>query len=172
MDVAHFAFPPRSELLQLADARLLKSRWGSIRKWPTILRSTSPRICSATRTPLNGRNWPIRVTTLYTDTSQFDLLNRRLHASAESFGSGTMEQEACVYLERKTRHQSRVRKKRTVIGAEQTIELTSESTVPNWSGRWFHQSIRRHHLRPVCAISLQAKRFYRHVRIRASARDI
>ena len=113
-----------------------------------------------------------RVTTLYTDTSQFDVLHRTTARKRRKFRLRRYGQEACVYLERKTRHQSRVRKKRTVVGAEQTIELTSESTVPNWSGRWFHQSIRRHHLRPVCAIAYRRSAFIGTSEFGPGARDI
>jgi hypothetical protein len=93
-----------------------------------------------------------RVTTLYTDTDQFDVLHRTASRKRRKFRLRRYGREACVYLERKSRHQSRVRKKRTVVGAEQTIELAQEATIPTWAGRWFHQSIRRQGLRPVCVI--------------------
>lgn len=93
------------------------------------------------------------VTTLYTDTSRFDVLHRTMPRKRRKFRLRRYGQESCVYLERKTRHKSRVRKKRTVVDAEQTSELAGDSTTPNWAGLWFHQSIRRHGLGPVCAVA-------------------
>ncbi|MES1213193.1 MAG: VTC domain-containing protein [Singulisphaera sp.] len=93
-----------------------------------------------------------QVTTLYTDTAQFDILHRTMPRQRRKFRLRRYGQEQCVYLEQKTRRQSRVRKKRSLVAADQVLELAQETASEGWAGRWFHQSLRRYGLRPVCAI--------------------
>jgi hypothetical protein len=99
------------------------------------------------------------VTTLYTDTPGFDVLHRTIPRRRRKFRLRRYGRESVVYLERKTRHQSRVRKKRTSIAAEQSAELNRIPLVDDWAGSWFHRSVHRHGLTPVCMVSYRRSAF-------------
>jgi hypothetical protein len=93
-----------------------------------------------------------RTTSLYFDTAALDVYRRagihRLHKfRVRRYGS-----MAWAFLERKSREERRVRKKRTAVPAEDVRLLALPGSLKDWPGRWFQRDLRSHGLLPACRV--------------------
>jgi hypothetical protein len=95
------------------------------------------------------------ISTLYFDTSRFDVLRRH-----ESFGRAKYRVRRygdadAVFFERKLRKPDLLIKRRTRDGIEALGRLTDGVVDPGWAGQWFQRRLVARGLRPVCQISYQ-----------------
>jgi hypothetical protein len=93
-----------------------------------------------------------RTTSLYFDTPALDVYRRagihRLHKfRVRRYGS-----MAWAFLERKSREEGRVRKRRTPIPADDVRLLALLGSLMDWPGRWFQRDLESHGLFPACRV--------------------
>ena len=103
-----------------------------------------------------------RTTSLYFDTPALDAYRRagihRLHKfRVRRYGS-----MAWSFLERKSRDEGRVRKRRTPIPADDVRLLALPGSLMDWPGRWFQRDLRSHGLLPACRVGYLRTAFAGH----------
>lgn len=82
-----------------------------------------------------------RVSSVYFDTAAFDVLARHCSYGRSKYRIRRYEQSDTVYLERKTRGDGRVLKRRSLTGVDSLQRLQAAQSVPDWEGHWFHRRL-------------------------------
>lgn len=94
-----------------------------------------------------------RVTSLYLDTEDFAVYERRGSYARSKFRVRRYGASELIFLERKLKTRNRVGKLRSIVPLPE-VELLSHANSPKrWAGHWFHERIQLRHLQPVCQIS-------------------
>jgi hypothetical protein len=94
-----------------------------------------------------------RTTSVYFDTSDFDVFHRRGSFGRSKYRIRRYDDEAFVFLERKMRQPSVLAKRRTHAPIVQLDRLTTPETSVEWAGHWFHRRLLARQLQPVCQVS-------------------
>lgn len=93
-----------------------------------------------------------RITTVYCDTPDLDVFHRISSHRRRKYRVRRYGSEPGVFLERKTKHGERVRKRRTAIAGHELPALAGFSRDGDWPGRWFHEQLLFRRLEPVCGV--------------------
>lgn len=93
-----------------------------------------------------------RISSLYCDTAeQFVYQQRgrfkRYKLRVRRYGAGDM-----IFLERKSKQQQRVKKRRTEVACTELSRLHETAVAAAWNAAWFHARALRDGLRPVCRV--------------------
>jgi hypothetical protein len=99
-----------------------------------------------------ARDGAYSTTSLYCDTAQLDVFQRRASFKRRKHRLRRYQDAAWIYLERKTKSGDRVRKQRTQVPDNELAMLADSMSAPEWPGHWFHRHLLRRQLRPVCRI--------------------
>jgi hypothetical protein len=94
-----------------------------------------------------------RVTSIYTDTSDFDVFQRKGSHKYRKLRARRYGDETETYLERKTKRGRKVRKKRTAVSPQELRWLAAGYPLEEWRAEWYRRSVVRRGLNPVCRIS-------------------
>jgi hypothetical protein len=100
----------------------------------------------------HGEDGRYRTTSLYCDTSLFDVYRRAPGFKRSKYRLRRYGEAAWVYLERKTRQGDRVWKRRDSVDQDDLAFLAGVEPAAGWPGSWFLQRIRRLDLRPTVRI--------------------
>lgn len=92
------------------------------------------------------------ITTLYCDTPKFEVFHRQGRHKFSKFRLRRYGESTQVYLERKSKQGTQVRKQRAVIEAETLTHFSHSSHAGDWAGRNYHKHLRRNELQPVCLL--------------------
>jgi hypothetical protein len=95
------------------------------------------------------------VSSIYFDTAEHDVLARRGSFARSKYRVRRYGQSEQVFLERKTRGQYRVFKRRSAIAAAALPALLTRQPARGWSGYWFHRRLLARGLRTVNRIDYQ-----------------
>ncbi len=95
-----------------------------------------------------------RVSSIYFDTQAFDVLARRGSFARSKYRVRRYNHGEVIYLERKTRGQYRVFKRRSAA-ALVSLGRLQESQPADWEGRWFHRRLLARALRAVSRVDYQ-----------------
>jgi hypothetical protein len=95
-----------------------------------------------------------RITSVYFDTPNFDVYRRSDGFRRRKFRVRRYGSSPTAFLERKSKRQKQVRKRRT------TLPLTELGSLANppaeeWEGAWFVRQLTRRGLRPVCRVAYE-----------------
>jgi hypothetical protein len=96
-----------------------------------------------------------RTSSLYFDTPNFDLYNRRGSTGRAKFRIRRYNSGPIVFLERKQKVDGRLHKRRSDLPVELLERITSGASDEDWPGRWFSRRLRNRNLQPVCQIDYQ-----------------
>ena len=91
-------------------------------------------------------------TTVYCDTPEFDLYHRRGGHARRKFRLRRYGCSESVYLERKSKQGTRVRKRRTCIPLTDLERLEQPPSELCWDADWFHRRVACRRLSPVLAV--------------------
>ena len=98
-----------------------------------------------------------RTTSLYFDTHDFDVFNRRGSYSRSKYRIRRYDGAASAFLERKLRTDSLLAKRRTSVALTELAPLgrsiATSRVLSRWAGSWFEHRLLIRHLRPSCQIS-------------------
>jgi hypothetical protein len=94
-----------------------------------------------------------RTTSLYYDTSAFDVFHRRGSFGRAKYRIRRYGESSLAFLERKLRSDRAVTKRRTLVNLVELERLRNGCPDPAWSGNWFHRRLLARALSPVCQIS-------------------
>jgi hypothetical protein len=98
-----------------------------------------------------------RTTSLYFDTEDFDVFNRRGSYSRSKYRIRRYDGLSTAFLERKLRTDSLLAKRRTSVALTQLPPLgrsiATRRVLSRWDGSWFEHRVLIRRLRPVCQIS-------------------
>ncbi|MEX2218818.1 MAG: polyphosphate polymerase domain-containing protein [Phycisphaerales bacterium] len=92
-------------------------------------------------------------TTLYLDTRERDVLHRSPGFRTRKYRIRRYGLTTQVYLERKTRREGRVAKRRSDIPEADLAVLAGLPADGAWTGRWFHERVLRRRLAPAALVS-------------------
>jgi hypothetical protein len=92
------------------------------------------------------------LTTLYCDTPHLDVFRRRGRYRLFKFRLRRYGQAERIYLERKSKQGTRVRKRRDSIALDQIGHFDRITTASDWNGAWYHSQLLRNRFGPVCLI--------------------
>lgn len=101
--------------------------------------------------PARGGSYAI--TTLYCDTPEFDVLHKSTNYRRRKFRLRRYGDSELIYVERKTKAGSQVRKRRAAVVESELAFLASPVCLPDWAGNWFHRRVWFKNLGPSCALS-------------------
>jgi hypothetical protein len=94
-----------------------------------------------------------RTTSLYCDTPGLDVYHRTEAYKGHKFRVRRYGSAPWAFLERKSKEDDRVAKRRTPV-PEEELALLAHPTPPRaWPGRWFHRRLWSYHLHPACRIT-------------------
>lgn len=94
-----------------------------------------------------------RTTTIYCDTPQFAIYFRQRRFRRRKYRLRRYgADEETIYLERKTKRGTQVRKQRTPLPVEDVLRLAEPTWDGLWDGDWFHRRVLKYELSPVLAI--------------------
>jgi hypothetical protein len=91
-------------------------------------------------------------TTVYCDTPAFDVYHRQQGFARRKFRLRRYGLAETVFLERKAKQGTRVRKRRSSIAVGDLDRLGQPPGDLDWSGDWFHRRVSVRQLRPVLAV--------------------
>jgi hypothetical protein len=94
-----------------------------------------------------------RITSLYLDTAQRDAYHRRSPYRHSRYRLRRYGTERFVFLERKSKWGSRVKKRRTLLAEADLCLLESRDCPEKWLGSWFHRRILPLQLKPAYQVS-------------------
>jgi VTC domain-containing protein len=100
-------------------------------------------------------DYAYRTTSLYCDTAGFEVFHRLGAFQRRKHRLRRYARTAAIFLERKTKWDSRVKKRRTMIPEAELKLLDHPMSLTDWSGHWFHRHLVRRALRPVCRIAYE-----------------
>ena len=107
--------------------------------------------------PAHGDGY--RVHTLYFDTPNRDMFRRVPGHARHKFRIRRYGDEPVVYLERKTRDEDRVMKRRTKVNYDDLGRLAEPLSDPAWAGHWFWRRLDFRQLRPACQLTYDRAAF-------------
>jgi hypothetical protein len=93
-----------------------------------------------------------RVTSLYFDTGNLDVFNKRGSYGRAKYRVRRYDESPSVFVERKMRTDSLVLKRRSLIELSEMSRISQDSAADSWSGRWFQRRLKARCLHPVCSI--------------------
>lgn len=96
-----------------------------------------------------------RITSLYTDTSAFDVFRRCGEFARTKFRVRRYGHTGPVFVERKDKSGDKVRKCRASVAMDELGLLADEAVPTSWSGGWFHHELCERKLAPVCRITYE-----------------
>lgn len=94
-----------------------------------------------------------RVTSLYLDTADFAVYRRHGSYGRAKYRVRRYDDATSVFLERKCKVKGRVRKRRTLVGAEELAQLAGDPPPADWPARWFARRVGVRGLVPTCLVS-------------------
>jgi hypothetical protein len=94
-------------------------------------------------------------TTLYLDTSDRSILHRLAPARRRKHRLRRYGAAEAIFLERKTRWNDRVRKRRTAILQEELLLLPGPLSQPTWAAHWFQRQTQARRLEPTCLLTYE-----------------
>ncbi len=100
------------------------------------------------------------ISTLYTDTPQFDVFRRRGPQARRKLRVRRYGVEPSVFLEIKSRRGRRVSKRRATVNADNLPRLEQRASSGDWAGDGFLQELHAANLRPVCQISYLRRAYF------------
>lgn len=100
-----------------------------------------------------------QTTTLYLDTPGWDVFHRTLGFRRRKYRVRRYGTDSLVHLERKSRRQDWVRKRRCQMSGDELATLASDQPPATWPGDWFHQQAARRQLRPAARITYRRAAF-------------
>src|SRR6266545_1725304 len=92
------------------------------------------------------------ITSLYTDTSNFDVFYRTEGYNRDKFRVRRYGHTGPVFVERKTKNGDKVRKHRARINPAEVADLAAPSLNGEWAGEWFHSQLLEKRLQPDAGI--------------------
>ena len=92
------------------------------------------------------------LTTLYCDTPRFEVFHRQGRYRLFKFRLRRYGDSSHIYLERKSKQGTRVRKQRTQIDSCEVGRLAAERAEQDWVGARYHRHLLRNLFRPVCLL--------------------
>lgn len=101
-----------------------------------------------------------RITSLYSDTPVFDVFHRVGAHREHKYRVRQYGDQQQAFLELKTKRGSQVSKHRVAIHGHELHWLVNGDAPSAWSGRWYHQALAEHALRPVCQISYLRRAYF------------
>jgi hypothetical protein len=97
-----------------------------------------------------------RTTSLYLDTSDFDVFYRRGSFGRSKYRIRRYDGEPVAFLERKLRTSALLAKRRTSVSIDEVAKVARTLSTLNlphhWSGSWFEQRLLMRGLGPICQI--------------------
>lgn len=96
-----------------------------------------------------------RVTSLYFDTSAFDVYRRRGSYARSKYRIRRYASNPTVFLERKMKRGHCVGKTRCGIPAAELDRLKAETPDRTWPGAWFHRRLHARGLHAVCQVAYE-----------------
>ena len=96
-----------------------------------------------------------RITSLYTDTPQFDVFRRTGEFARSKFRVRRYGHNGPVFVERKDKNGDKVRKCRVSVPTADLAILAAPVAPASWAGGWFHHELTRRRLAPVCRITYE-----------------
>lgn len=96
-----------------------------------------------------------RVSSLYFDTQSFDVLSRQGSYARSKYRVRRYNHGEVLYLERKTRGQYRVFKRRSAAALGLLGRLQELQAAQDWNGRWFHRRLLARRLQAVSRVDYQ-----------------
>ena len=103
------------------------------------------------------------MTSLYSDTPILDVFHRTQGYKRTKFRLRRYDGTPHLFLERKTKRNDQVHKRRSQISADELAYLTAPADVAPptaWAGQWFLKRIRQRGLRPTCCVTYQRAAFF------------
>ncbi len=100
------------------------------------------------------------LTTLYCDTPQQDVYLRQGRHRLFKFRIREYGSATDVYLERKSKQGTVVRKRRTSIPLQTLSRLGELAPTNRWEGTWYHHQLLRNRLSPVCLLHYQRMAYF------------
>ncbi|MCA9291335.1 MAG: polyphosphate polymerase domain-containing protein [Phycisphaerales bacterium] len=106
-----------------------------------------------------------RVTTLYFDTPDLDILHRRPAIGRRKFRARRYGSSDWICVESKSRAKGRGRKRRAAIDDGDLSRLTEapgtreNPSVDAWAAQWFHDRLTEKHLRPTCRVEYRREAY-------------
>jgi hypothetical protein len=94
-----------------------------------------------------------RIHSLYLDTPDLAIYHRAPSHGRRKFRVRRYGSEPAVYLERKTKKQGRVSKRRTFVTDGELARLLEPAADPAWPAYWFQRRLLDRGLQPTCQIS-------------------
>jgi hypothetical protein len=112
-----------------------------------------------------------RVSTLYLDTPGFDVFHGNPELEGTKYRVRRYGDEPRVWLERKTRKQERVTKRRTMVEQRDLARVpprdvaaptaaAAAAAANGWLGAWFRDELARRDFRPVCCLEYARTAFF------------
>jgi len=89
---------------------------------------------------------------LYFDTAAFDVYHQADSYRKRKFRLRRYGSDQTTYLERKSKSQGRVSKRRTPISPAELDRLQAATVDEEWDGSWFHERILEQCLKPRCLL--------------------
>ena len=126
--------------------RVTPEQAGKIREWARTRMAADPNAGGE-----GGDQY--RVTSLYLDTGEMAVYERRGSYGRSKFRVRRYGESEWIYLERKLKTQNRVGKQRSIVPGGEVAWLARDEAAKGWAGRWFHERVLLRELRPVCQIS-------------------
>ena len=93
------------------------------------------------------------ISSLYFDTSRFDVFHRQGSYGRSKFRIRRYGSAEVLFLERKLKTRGLVTKRRSIVPRDEVERLAVDELDRDWAGFWFHRRLLRRRLRPVCQIS-------------------
>jgi len=95
------------------------------------------------------------ITSLYFDTSQFDVFHRRGSFGRSKYRIRRYGEGRVGFLERKLKTRGLLTKRRSIVRLDELEFLAADDDNRAWPGRWFHRRLLARALSPTCQISYQ-----------------
>jgi len=100
-----------------------------------------------------------RTVSLYCDTPELHVYRRAAAHKGHKFRVRRYGAMPWAFLERKSKEDARVAKRRTPVPLDELALLGRPTSPSGWSGRWFHRRLRACRLLPACRIAYQRTAF-------------
>lgn len=101
-----------------------------------------------------------RITSLYTDTPQFDVFRRIGNYGRSKLRVRRYGQNGPVFLEQKDKDGDKVRKCRVSVPTPDLAILARAGSPNGWAGDWFHQRLAVRSLVPVCRVTYERVAYF------------
>ena len=108
--------------------------------------------------PTQGNSY--RLSTLYCDTPQFDVLNRRGRYRLFKFRLRRYGNSDSIFLERKSKRGTQVRKRRALVDMADLSYFDQASPPDLWDGAWYHRQVARNRFSPTCLIEYERVAYF------------